>query len=206
MSGLDNADYHHLLATWAMELSYTAYNPIAENEAVEGLPGNFREPPFNNDEWTAEADLESNGFEAIAYNYPDEDASHYAAHTIGHRIITEYTTEEANNEHLDNNSVGNNAYMDLDTGNTGVDSGIFVTNSVEMDSDGIERQLVVVSIRGSVTLLDWVIDLGTQFNDEHHNFQTGMKEVIKSLYGCTELCDECNGLVGCRRNHRNRSN
>lgn len=52
---------------------------------------------------------------------------------------------------------------------------------------------MVVVISGSVTFADWVIDLGNQFNDEHRNFQTGMKEVVKSFYGCTELCDGCNG-------------
>ena len=44
--------------------------------------------------------------------------------------------------------------------------------------------------------MDWVVDLGNQFNNEQYNFQAGMKEVIKSLYGCTELCDECKG-EGC---------
>ena len=37
-----------------MELSYAAYNPI-ENELIPGIPGGFREPPFDNDEWTSKS-------------------------------------------------------------------------------------------------------------------------------------------------------
>ena len=45
--------------------------------------------------------------------------------------------EVTNNECLDSDSMVNNADMDMDTGNTGVDSGIFVTNSVETEFDWI---------------------------------------------------------------------
>ena len=36
---------------------YITHNPIPNPEAIPGIPGNFREPPFDNDEWTAEADF-----------------------------------------------------------------------------------------------------------------------------------------------------
>ncbi len=133
-----------------MKLNYAAYNPVT-NEMIPGVPSNFMEPPFDDPTLTAEAELLSLGFEATAYNYPDEDASHFAAHTIGHKTVVIYIEEEATNEHLVNNSLVNKSDMDVDTFNTGTDSGIFVTNSVETESNGIERQLVVVSVRGSVT-------------------------------------------------------
>lgn len=207
LSAISSTEYNHALATWAMELSYAAYNPV-EYEAIPGIPSSFMHAPFNNAENTAKADLLSKGFLATEYNY-EEGADIYAAHTIGYRNIDVNTTQESGGANNDNST-----YINDVVGNIGDNSANFSTveaysivdsfqiggNSGENDltsTDNIgTRPLVVVAIRGSVTFADWVIDLGTQFNDEHHNFQTGMKEVIKSLYGCTELCDECNG-TGC---------
>ncbi len=133
-----------------------------------------------------------------------------AAHTIGHReiIINDYNTNEGGND-IDfsgNNDVvisstGNDSasfssvetYGNIDSFTISGNSGENILNSTDSNNT---RQLVVVAVRGSVTFMDWVVDLGNQFNDEQYNFQAGMKEVIKSLYGCTELCDECKG-TGC---------
>ena len=143
-----------------MELNYAAYNPVT-NEMIPGVPSNFMEPPFDDPTLTAEAELLCLGFEATAYNYPDENASHFAAHTIGHRTITNYTTEETNNELLDNNSVDNISDMDMDTGThrtykiSEYDLGILVlnpgSNSQGTDNNPDSRQLVVITVRGSVT-------------------------------------------------------
>ena len=215
----DSSQYNHNLATWAMELSYAAYNPIA-NELIPGIPGNFREPPFDNDEWTAEADLISKGFEATSYNY--DGLLSVAAHTIGHRTI-EINDIEANNNNLigeiendgsifiDNSGIVSDVGLYSGTG-SGTNTGMaasdlrYSVSSLTSDSDATEaednncRQLVVVSVRGSVTLLDWAMDLLTQFHVCLYDFDVGAQKVIDSLYGydnCTK-CDGSNEKCPCK--------
>lgn len=203
-----SSEYNHSLATWAMELSYAAYNPI-QSQFLPLIPSSFMHTPYDNAENTSKADLLSKGFLATEYNY-EEGADIYAAHTIGHReiMINDYNTNEGGND-IDfsgNNDVvisstGNDSasfssvetYGNIDSFTISGNSGENILNSTDSNNT---RQLVVVAVRGSVTFMDWVVDLGNQFNDEQYNFQAGMKEVIKSLYGCTELCDECKG-TGC---------
>lgn len=203
-----SSEYNHALATWAMELSYAAYNPI-QNQFLPLIPNSFMHTPYDNAENTSKADLLSKGFLATEYNY-EEGADVYAAHTIGHReiIIDDYNTNEGGNDidfSVNNDDVigspGDDsasfssveAYGNIDSFTISGNSCEDILNSTDNNNT---RQLVVVAVRGSVTFMDWVVDLGNQFNDEQYNFQAGMKEVIKSLYGCTELCDECNG-TGC---------
>ena len=201
----NSSDYNHPLAQWAMALSYAAYNPV-QSQFLPLIPSSFMQTPYNNAENTAKADLLSKGFVATEYNY-EEGADIYAAHTIGRREITinDYNDEGDNNIDFSSNN-------DVIIGGIRDDSASFSSaeaygninsfpisgNSREniLNSTNNTRQLVVVTVRGSVTFMDWVVDLGNQFNNEQYNFQTGMKEIIKSLYGCTDLCDECNG-AGC---------
>lgn len=207
----DSSEYNHALATWAMELSYAAYNPIA-NELLPGIPSSFREPPFDNDKWTAKADLESKGFVAQEYNY--DGLLSVAAHTIGHRTI-EINDIETNNNNLigeienngtdfvDNSELVSAVGLYSGTG-SGSDIGMaasdlrYSVSSLTSDSDATEaednncRQLVVVSVRGSVTLLDWAMDLLTQFHVCLYDFDVGTQKVIDSLYGY-DNCTECDG-------------
>ena len=55
--------------------------------------------------------------------------AHILPHTTEHKTITNYMTEGTDNEHLVINSMVNKSDMDVDTFNTGTDSGILVTNS-----------------------------------------------------------------------------
>ena len=204
----NSSEYNHALATWAMELSYAAYNPI-NNELIPGIPGNFREPPFDNDEWTAKADLESKGFEATMFNYEGDNS--VAAHVIGHRTI-EIDNIEINNDNLigeikndGKNTLGSVSAVGLYSGtDMGTDSGMaandlrYSFSSLTSDSGENEatvsdgRQLVVVSVRGSVTILDWLMDLLTQFHVCFYDFDVGAQKVIDSLYGY-DNCSECDG-------------
>lgn len=74
----------------------------------------------------------------------------------------------------------------------------YSVSSLTSDSDATEaednncRQLVVVSVRGSVTLLDWAMDLLTQFHVCLYDFDVGAQKVIDSLYGY-DNCTECDG-------------
>ena len=169
-----------------MELSYAAYNPIANSEVIPGVPGSFREPPFDSDEWTVEADLISKGFEATSYNYDDgnyDGLLSVAAHTIGHReiIINENTQNSIivtnGDEDYGYNYIGNtgatdgsfssnsstdkrNTSSDLCLPETGVGNTdlVNITSSINENNTDNTRQLVVVSVRGSVTPLDWLMD------------------------------------------------
>lgn len=123
--------------------------------------------------------------------------------------------EDENNDNNDNTGVVNNTlYDDSDTPefNTGIDlfsaevSDTVVLNSNSSQSENNltnNRQLVVVSVRGSVTFLDWAMDLLTQFHVCFGDFDIGAQMVIDSLYGydCCTKCDgddaecECNGYL-----------
>ena len=70
------SDYNHRLATWAMELSYAAYN-YPNGEELPIIPGAF----MGDFTKTAGMLLEDNGFVNISeYNYTSDSR---AAHTIG---------------------------------------------------------------------------------------------------------------------------
>lgn len=196
-----SSDYNHPLAAWAMALSYAAYNPI-QSQFLPLIPSSFMQNPYDDETKTAEFELESMGFDTTTYNY-ETGAEIYVAHTIAHREIfinnndTEGDLKNAYSRY-DDVDVGSDwahsehlSSIETNTGNiSSGNSGEITLNSGNISNT---RPLVVVVVRGSVTFMDWLIDLGNQFNAEHLNFQSGMEEIIKSLYGCTELCDECNG-------------
>ncbi len=201
MSAIGSSEYNHPLATWAMELSYAAYNPI-QYQAIPGIPSSFMQEPYDDETRTSEFELEGMGFDATAFNY-NNGYRGYAAHTIGHRNIVINKEMEGDNDYANNNVLIGNSVCD-----TSAVSAVEVSprdanyktvkslNSTETEVESVNERPLVVVVRGPVTLADWIYDVGNQFNAEHLNFQTGMKEIIKSLYGCTELCDECNG-AGC---------
>lgn len=62
-------------------------------------------------------------------------------------------------------------------------TGVGNTDQVVLNSDSTEtesnntRHLVVVSVRGSVTLLDWLMDILTQFHIKASDFETGRDNV-----------------------------
>lgn len=206
-----SSDYNHDLATWAMELSYAAYNPV-DYELIPGIPSSFMQEPFDDETKTAEAELERMGFDATSYNY-EGGYSGYAAHTIGHRNITiseNYNSTGGNENGIINGFNDTNIsiyssdiYRQYSIGNgdtssnTGVISTAFSTidastgepvstvlNSTSTNADSYStRQLVVISVRGSVTPMDWAMDLANQINLEYINFGTGCQEVIESLNG-----------------------
>ena len=202
----DSSEYNHLLAQWSMALSYAAYNPIAY-QALPFIPSGFMQDPYDNETKTAKADLESMGFDATSYNY-DGGYLGYAAHTIGHRKITitnndnltgdyNYDINGANTfvDDTDNLSFRDISVLKADSGSSfgnfaepvGMDSGIVETVS---ESDSNSRTLIVISVRGSVTPLDWAMDLANQINLEILNFETGCQEIIASLNGYLSSNDD----------------
>lgn len=188
-----SSQYNHNLATWSMALSYAAYNPIAY-QALPFVPSGFMQEPYDDETKTAEAELESLGFDATSYNY-DGGYSGYAAHVIGHRNIT---IAEMNSS-IGGNENDFNGNINADVGN-GIINNIFLSSDFsatyrsvgESTSDVLNpttiegsanntRSLVVISVRGSVTPMDWVMDLANQINSERINFETGCQEVLNSL-------------------------
>lgn len=111
-------------------------------------------------------------------------------------------TEETDNEYMVINSMVNVSDMDMDTGTHRThttsehDSGNLVLNSSsssqETENNIVAQQLVVISVRGSVTPWDWVMNLCTQFHIKAFEFEDGCEEVLESLYGYAD-CTECDG-------------
>ena len=167
-----------------MALSYAAYNPIAY-QAIPFVPSSFMQEPYNDETKTAEAELESLGFDATSYNY-DGGYLGCAAHVIGHReiVLTEQNIINLNGEN-DNYAVGsiargtedvvlsNNSFTDrinaenyfrVYSNDMGIPDSVVLNSNSSRNENNLtnNRQLVVVSVRGSVTFWDWVMDLAKE--------------------------------------------
>lgn len=214
-----SSEYNHALATWAMELSYAAYNPIS-NEMIPGIPSGFMQGEFADSSKTAEADLESKRFEATMFNYEDDDS--VAAHVIGHReiVLTEQNVINSNGGN-DNYAVGSIArgtedvvlsndsftdrinaenYFRVYSNDMGIPDSVVLSEDSSETSNSITRQLVVIAIRGSVTPEDWWMDLATQMHINTDGFDAGRDTILKSLYGYKDECENCggNGCNSCK--------
>ena len=162
-----SSDYNHDLATWAMELSYAAYNPIS-NELIPGIPSGFMQGKFADLSMTAKAELESKGFEATMFNY--EGGNSVAAHVIGHReiVVNESTAQSTismiggvNNDTmgsvswgtedvvLSHNSFADNInaenYFGVCNDDMGVSDSIVLSEESTENTSNNTRQLVVVA-------------------------------------------------------------
>lgn len=214
-----SSEYNHALATWAMELSYAAYNPIS-NEMIPGIPSGFMQGEFADSSKTAEAELESKRFEATMFNYEDDDS--VAAHVIGHReiVLTEQNIINSNGGN-DNYAVGSIArgtedvvlsndsftdrinaenYFRVYSNDMGISDSVVLSEDSSETSNSITRQLVVIAIRGSVTPEDWWMDLATQMHINTDGFDAGRDTILKSLYGYKDECENCggNGCNSCK--------
>ena len=208
-----SSEYNHKLSKWAMELAYAAYNPLTG--PIAGLvPGIFMEDDIP----TATELLESEGFNVQSFNYGESDT---VAHVIAHRNITfELSVSDIS---LNKNSYfGGNSNESFETGflanrffgymgtrvlRTGFNRNIgsnsqYVLNEVVNEQSQLNsksRTLVVVDVRGSETLQDWVTNAGSQLNPSWGSFDDGAETVLNSLiHGTVDIvnCTECNG-VGC---------
>ena len=199
-----SSDYNHKLATWAMELSYAAYN-YPNGEELPIIPGAF----MGDFTQTAGTLLEDNGFVNIAeYNYTSDSR---AAHTIGCRFV-----EFPGTRNLQSNNIGGNynvhqhngtniqlpvrnlldsvCIRDYDQGRadfrdntliTGEDTEISTSHDDEIET----KPLVVVDIRGSVTVSDWINDVMTQFDSENNRFAAFADEIftnVENFYSVSE--------------------
>jgi len=200
-----SSDYNHKLATWAMELSYAAYN-YPNGEELPIIPGAF----MGDFTKTAGMLLEDNGFVNISeYNYTSDSR---AAHTIGWRPINVDVSETSQII----NDVGGmcNVYQyiiddkgsvlynlldsvcvcDYDQGRnyfrdntliTGEDTEISTSHDDEIET----KPLVVVDIRGSVTVSDWINDVMTQLDSENNRFAAFADEIftnVENFYSVSE--------------------
>lgn len=124
-----SSDYNHDLATWAMELSFAAYN-YPDDRALPMIPGLFM-----NDYSAKVTDLlQGNGFnDMIQYNYSDNDA---VAHTIGHRTIVVNNTNNTNiqMEAIQNDNLGNNS-IDINDYNGHSENGILLYDTASAWND-----------------------------------------------------------------------
>ena len=200
-----SSDYNHKLATWAMELSYAAYN-YPNGEELPIIPGAF----MGDFTQTAGMLLEDNGFVNISeYNYTSDSR---AAHTIGWRPIGGVDTGllQISDDIGGNDNVGwdNTSDEELyvwnfldrlrtldgnsgraDSGNVAVLAGKDNVVDVVQSSAIRTMPLVVVDVRGSVTLSDWINDVMTQFDSENNRFAAFADEIftnVENFYSVSE--------------------
>ena len=192
------SDYNHRLATWAMELSYAAYN-YPNGEELPIVPGAF----MGDFTQTAGMLLEDNGFVNISeYNYTSDNR---AAHTIGWRPV-EVAVSETSQIINDAGGIGNvyqyniddkgsvlynlldqlrvdrSAHLFDERRDTGADRYDSITNSQSFAAGNkILKPLLVVDIRGSVTWWDWVNDIGTQVLAHNNRFAALAEEVFTNV-------------------------
>lgn len=192
------SDYNHRLATWAMELSYAAYN-YPNGEELPIIPGAF----MGDFTKTAGMLLEDNGFVNISeYNYTSDNR---AAHTIGWRPV-EVAVSETSQIINDAGGIGNvyqyniddkgsvlynlldqlrvdrSAHLFDERRDTGADRYDSITNSQSFAAGNkILKPLLVVDIRGSVTWWDWVNDIGTQVLAHNNRFAALAEEVFTNV-------------------------
>ncbi len=192
------SDYNHRLATWAMELSYAAYN-YPNGEELPIIPGAF----MGDFTQTAGMLLEDNGFVNISeYNYTSDSR---AAHTIGWRPVEVAVSETSqiindvggmDNVYqyniddkgsvlynlLDQLRVDRSAHLFDERRDTGADRYDSITNSQSFAAGNkILKPLLVVDIRGSVTWWDWVNDIGAQALPFNNRFAALAEEVFTNV-------------------------
>ena len=192
-----SSDYNHKLATWAMELSYAAYN-YPNGEELPIIPGAF----MGDFTKTAGMLLEDNGFVNISeYNYTSDSR---AAHTIGWRPINVDVSETSQ---IINDAGGmDNVYQyniddkgsvlynlldsvcvcDYDQGrNYFRDDTVVIEENTALntsqDDEVGTKPLVVVDVRGSVTISDWINDVMTQFDSENNRFAAFADEIFTNV-------------------------
>ena len=109
LSAISSTEYNHALATWAMELSYAAYN-YPDGTELPSIPGAF----MGEVDYTAADVLTEHGFgNIIEHNYTSADCG---AHTIAYRDIAFINTENTQNTNTkgdDNNVSTGNLESDL---------------------------------------------------------------------------------------------
>ncbi len=191
LSAISSSEYNHALATWAMELSYAAYN-YPDGTELPDIPGNFMGDVVD----TAADVLRDHGFfeePIIEENYePDPGilelgSSEFGAHTIAYRNIG-YVTQNENSTEEEANYNGSNTGMVRSTvrgdlydslytmaSNTGVLEGAVLLEETEQTNN--IRPLVVVTVRGSVTFGDWMNNVLTQLYPLDNRF-VDMKDVV----------------------------
>ncbi len=191
------SDYNHRLATWAMELSYAAYN-YPNGEELPIIPGAFMGDFIK----TAGMLLEDNGFVNISeYNYTSDSR---AAHTIGWRPINVDVSETSQIINdvggMDNvyqyniddkgsvlyNLLDSVCVCDYDQGrNYFRDDTVVIEENTALntsqDDEVGTKPLVVVDVRGSVTISDWINDVMTQFDSENNRFAAFADEIFTNV-------------------------
>ena len=186
-----------------MELSYKAYNPYDDSSNLQQLlPGAF----MNGETGTAWESLEQSGFSDVKiFNYDVDNAQSdnvsIIGHTVGHRNITIPNNIRNNTTNNITNNVGGSNYVSTNTrygthsndvctrtffGLVGSDRS-FLSEPVLTSDDGSDnasgRPLVVLTVRGTVTVSEWILNASEILDDVPGGFATGKDIVMSTLYG-----------------------
>lgn len=136
---------------------------------------------------------ESEGFNVQSFNYGESDT---VAHVIAHRNITAELSVsdicEDNDLYFGGNE--NDSFRECDRNNYCVDNGsVYIlrigfdrnigsnsqyvlneaVNAQNQLNNNEDRTLVVVDVRGSETLQDWITNMGSQAGSDSQSFETG---------------------------------
>jgi len=188
MTARSSSVYNHALGTWAMYLSCAAYTPPAgEDPAPEEDPD-----PESDEDATIYTVLMKNGFDRANIKRYNTGLNDPTQHTIAHRYIAApSSTQSANNstaapsnaQNL-NNMEGGLQYANLASGSIDtVGAGDGISNIVGLNNEILlvdSRPLVVVAVRGTLTSMDYVVDIAMQLGLTP-NFSTQKDEVLSHL-------------------------
>ena len=180
-----------------MELSCAAYN-YPNGEELPIIPGAF----MGDFTKTAGMLLEDNGFVNISeYNYTSDSR---AAHTIGWRPV-EVAVSETSQIINDTGEIGNVYQYNIDDKGSVLynlldsvcvcdydqgrnyfrdDTVVIEENTAlntSQDDEVGTKPLVVVDVRGSVTISDWINDVMTQFDSENNRFAAFADEIFTNV-------------------------
>ncbi len=160
-----STEYNNPLATWAMELSYKAYNPYS-GLLASVVPGAF----MNDETGTAWDALQQSGFSDIKhFNYgidtgddKDEvDNVSIIGHTVGHRninVINNNTGGSNNANRLD--FLNDNVRNSVDIEYPGLHSEILSESILTSNNydNTLSRPLIALVVRGTVKPSEWLLD------------------------------------------------
>ena len=198
LSAISSTENNHALATGAMELSYAAYN-YPTDTGLPAIPGWF----MGDVDYTAAELLINHGFvenQIQEYNYDviyDEDSGEYerdptaaGAHTIAYRNI-EYVAQNENSTEEEVNYYGSNTGMVRSTVRGDLYDSVYTVNTntnavlhdlpLTEDEPIITRPLVVVTVRGSVTMDDWINNILTQLYPLDNRFVALKDKIADNL-------------------------
>ncbi len=118
------------------------------------------------------------------------------AHTVGHRSIEILETQTNNIVDGGNNYVSTVGFDSLPNSDGAILANRLFESSVLNNSTGVSynehtKQLIVITVRGTVTGAKWLLNISEIFKDLPGRFATGKDIVMSTLYGRNIAKESC---------------